>query len=158
MNSQVCYSTSYPFIIKIMVAGQMTMFSLQNNRRPVKKSENLNKYSPFFIIFPLPIMLKFTAHFTSVYLFTCVAKAVTSQRSRDINLSKFLKIHTNKMACKPNRLRSACALVHADSKDSDQTMSGCLFMHLPILVCPQSLNPYLPIMLLFCSVKTLIRL
>ena len=30
---------------------------------------------------------------------------------------------TNKMACKPNRLRSACALVHADSKDSDQTMS-----------------------------------
>ena len=40
-----------------------------------------------------------------------------------INLSKFLKIQTNKMACKPNRLRSACAFVHADSKDSDQTMS-----------------------------------
>ena len=117
------FSTSYPFIIKIIVAGQMTMFSLQNKRRLVKKSENLNKYSPFFIIFSLPVMLKFTAHFTSVHLCTCVAKAVTSRRSRDINLSKFLKIHTNKMACKPNRLRSACALVHADSKDSDQTMS-----------------------------------
>ena len=119
----MCFPTSYPFIIKIIVAGQMTMFSLQNKRRLVKKSENLNKYSPFFIIFPLPVMLKFTAHFTSVHLFICVAKAVMSRRSRDINLSKFLKIHTNKMACKPNRLRSACALVQADSKDSDQTMS-----------------------------------
>ena len=39
------------------------------------------------------------------------------------NLSKFLKIQTNKMACKANRLRSACALVRADSEDSDQTMS-----------------------------------
>ena len=99
------------------------VFFLQNKRRLVKKLENLNKYSPFFIIFLLPVMLNFTAHFTSVHLFTCVAKAVTSRRSQDINLSKFLKIQTNKMACKPNRLRSACALVHADSKDSDQTMS-----------------------------------
>ena len=119
----MCFSTSYPFINKIIVAGQMTMFSLQNKRRLVKKSENLNKYSPIFIIFPLPVMLKFAAHSTSVHLFTCVAKAVTSRRSRDITLSKFLKIHTNKMACKSTRLRSACALVHADSKDSDQTMS-----------------------------------
>ena len=41
-------------------------------------------------------MLKFTAHFISVHLLTCVAKAVTPRRSRDINLSKFLKIQKNK--------------------------------------------------------------
>ena len=52
-------------------------------QRLVKKSENLNKYGPFFIIFPLPVMLKFTVHFTAVHLFTCVAKAVTSRRSRE---------------------------------------------------------------------------
>ena len=54
------------------------MFSLRNKRRLVKKSENLNKYGPFFIIFPLPVMLKFTVHTAAVHLFTCVAKAVTS--------------------------------------------------------------------------------
>ena len=59
------------------------MFSLRNKRRLMKKSVNLNKYGPFFIIFPLPIMLKFTVHITAVHLFTCVAKAVTSRRSRE---------------------------------------------------------------------------
>ena len=65
------------------MAGQKTMFSLRDKRRLVKKSEDLNKYGPFFIIFPLPVMLKFTVHFTAVHLFTCVAKAVTSRRSRE---------------------------------------------------------------------------
>ena len=65
------------------MAGQKTMFSLRNKRRLVKKSENLNNYGPFFIIFPLPVMLKFTVHITAVHLFTCVAKAVTSRRSRE---------------------------------------------------------------------------
>ena len=51
----------------------------------MKKSENLIKYGPFFIIFPLPVMLKFTVHTTAVHLFTCVAKAVTSRRSRDLD-------------------------------------------------------------------------
>ena len=60
------------------------MFSFRNKRRLVKKSENLNKYGPFFIIFPLPIMLKFTVHITAAHLFTCVAKAVTSRRSREL--------------------------------------------------------------------------
>ena len=59
------------------------MFSLRNKRRLMKKSVNLNKYGPFFIIFPLPVMLKFTVHITAVHLFTCVAKAVTSRRSRE---------------------------------------------------------------------------
>ena len=59
------------------------MFSFRNKRRLVKKSENLNNYGPFFIIFPLPVMLKFTVHITEVHLFTCVAKAVTSQRSQE---------------------------------------------------------------------------
>ena len=61
------------------------MFSLRNKRRLMKKSVNLNKYGPFFIIFPLPVMLKFTVHITAVHLFTCVAKAVTSWRSRESN-------------------------------------------------------------------------
>ena len=44
------------------------MFSLRNKRRLMKKSVNLNKYGPFFIIFPLPVMLKFTVHITAVHL------------------------------------------------------------------------------------------
>ena len=67
----------------MIMAGQMTMFSLRNKRRLVKKSDNLNKYGPFFIIFPLPVMLMFTVHITAVHLFTCVAKAVTSRQSRE---------------------------------------------------------------------------
>ena len=73
-----------------------------------------------------------------------------------INLSKFLKIQTNKMACKPNRLRSACALVHADSKDSDQTMSILRLIGV-LAVCScicQSKLGYLPIRydtVLFCE-------
>ena len=59
------------------------MFFLRNKRRLVRKSVNLNKYGPFFIIFPLPVMLKFTVHITPVHLFTCVAMAVTSRRSRE---------------------------------------------------------------------------
>ena len=59
------------------------MFSLRNKRRLMKISVNLNKYGPFFIIFPLTVMLKFTVHVTAVHLFTCVAKAVTSRRSRE---------------------------------------------------------------------------
>ena len=59
------------------------MFSFRNKRVLVKKSENLIKYGPFFIIFPLPVMLKFTVHTTAVHLFTCVAQAVTSRRSRE---------------------------------------------------------------------------
>ena len=62
------------------------MFSLRNKRRLMKKSVNLNKYGPFFIIFPLPVMLKFTVYITGVHLFTCVAKAVTSRRSRELEL------------------------------------------------------------------------
>ena len=61
------------------------MFSFRNKRVLVKKSENLIKYGPFFIIFPLPVMLKFTVHTTAVHLFTCVAKAVTSRRSRELH-------------------------------------------------------------------------
>ena len=60
------------------------MFSLRNKRRLMKKSVNLNRYGPFFIIFPLPVMLKFTVHITAVHLFTCVAMAVTSRRSREL--------------------------------------------------------------------------
>ena len=60
------------------------MFSFRNKRVLVKKSENLIKYGPFFIIFPLPVILKFTVHTTAVHLFTCVAKAVTSRRSREL--------------------------------------------------------------------------
>ena len=70
-------------IIKLIVAGQKTMFSLRKKCRLMKKSVNLNKYSPFFIIFPIPVMLKFTVPITAVHLFTCVAKAVTSRRSRE---------------------------------------------------------------------------
>ena len=54
------------------------MFSLPNKRRLMQKSVNLNKYGQIFIIFPLPVMLKFTVHITAVHLFTCVAKAVAS--------------------------------------------------------------------------------
>ena len=74
-------------IIKIIAAGQKTMFSFRNKRRLMKKSVNLNEYGPFFIIFPLPVMLKFTVHITAVHLFTCVAKAVTSRRSRELEAS-----------------------------------------------------------------------
>ena len=66
------------------------MLSLQNKRRLVKKSENLNKYGPFFIIFPFPVMLKFTAHFTLVHLFTCVPKAVTLRKSREFTISTLI--------------------------------------------------------------------
>ena len=72
-----------------------------------------------------------------------------------INLSKFLKIQTNKMACKPNRRRSACALVHAEQRlwpnnvniQADRSL-GCLFMH------QSSKLGYLPthyVTLLFCE-------
>ena len=83
--SIICENRCY-YIIKIIVAGQKTMFSLRNKRRLMKKSVNLNKYGPFFIIFPLPVMLKFTVHITAVHLFTCVAMAVTSRRSRESNV------------------------------------------------------------------------
>ena len=71
------------------------MFSFRNKRVLVKKSENLIKYGPFFIIFPLPVVLKFTCHTTAVHLFTCVAKAVTSRRSREFseNWSNAEKFH-----------------------------------------------------------------
>ena len=54
------------------------------------------------------------------------------------------------MACKPNRLKSACALVHADSKDSDQTMSilrligARLFVHASANSGQSSKLGYLP--------------
>ena len=71
-----------------------------NKRRLVKKSENLNKYGPFFIIFPLPVMLIFTVHFTAVHLFTCVAKAVTSRRSREyMQGSLDISAHNNFGSC-----------------------------------------------------------
>ena len=44
------------------------MFFLRIKRRLVKKSENLKECSTFFIIFLLPVMLKFTVQFTSVHL------------------------------------------------------------------------------------------
>ena len=55
------------------------MFFLRIKRRLVKKSENLNECSTFFIIFLLPVMLKFTVQFTSVHLFIPgrVAQSVT---------------------------------------------------------------------------------
>ena len=55
------------------------MFFLQIKRTLVKKSENLNECSTFFIIFLLPVMLKFTVQFTSVHLFIPgrVAQSVT---------------------------------------------------------------------------------
>ena len=67
------------------------MFFFRNKHVLVKKSENLNKYGPFFIIFPLPVMLKFTVHITAVHLFTCVAKAVTSRRSREYHVCRLRK-------------------------------------------------------------------
>ena len=60
------------------------MFFLRIKRRLVKKSENLNECSTFFIIFLLPVMLKF--QFTSVHLFICAAKAVASRRSRECSI------------------------------------------------------------------------
>ena len=62
------------------------MFFLRIKRRLVKKSENLNECSMFFIIFLLPVMLKFTVQFTSVHLFICADKAVTSRRSRECSI------------------------------------------------------------------------
>ena len=62
------------------------MFFLRIKRRLVKKSENLNECSTFFIIFLLPVMLKFTVQFTSVHLFISAAKAVTSRRSRECSI------------------------------------------------------------------------
>ena len=64
------------------------MFFLRIKRRLVKKSENLNECSTFFIIFLLPVMLKlkFTVQLTSVHLFICAAKAVTSRRSRECSI------------------------------------------------------------------------
>ena len=61
------------------MVGQKTMFFLRIKRRLVKKSENLNECSTFFIIFLLPVMLKFTVQFTSVHLFIPgrVAQSVT---------------------------------------------------------------------------------
>ena len=55
------------------------MFFFRIKRRLVKKSENLNECSTFFIIFLLPVMLKFTVQFTSVHLFILgrVAQSVT---------------------------------------------------------------------------------
>ena len=55
------------------------MFFLRIKRRLVKKSENLNECSMFFIIFLLPVMLKFTVQITSVHLFIPgrVAQSVT---------------------------------------------------------------------------------
>ena len=55
------------------------MFFLRIKRRLVKKSENLNECSTFFIIFLLPVMLKFTVQFTSLHLFILgrVAQSVT---------------------------------------------------------------------------------
>ena len=66
--------------------GQKTMFFLRIKRRLVKKSENLNKWGQFSIILLLPVMLKFTVQFSSVHLFTCVAKAVTSRRPRECSI------------------------------------------------------------------------
>ena len=71
------------------MAGQKTMFSLRNKRRLMQNSVNLNKYGTIFIIFPLLVMLKFTVHITTVHLFTCVAKAVTSRPSRESSESQF---------------------------------------------------------------------
>ena len=65
------------------------MFSFRNKRSLMKKSVKLIKYGQFFIIFPLSVMLKFTVHITAVHLFTCVAKAVTSRRSREYQDSRF---------------------------------------------------------------------
>ena len=62
------------------------MLFLRIKRRLVKKSENLNECSMFFIIFLLPVMLKFTVQFTSVHLFICAAKAVTSRPSRECSI------------------------------------------------------------------------
>ena len=62
------------------------MFFLRIKRRLVKKSENLNECSAFFIIFLLPLMLKITVQFTSVHLFICAAKAVTSRQSQECSI------------------------------------------------------------------------
>ena len=64
------------------------MFSLRNKCRLMKKSVKLNKNGPFFIIFSLPVMLKFTVHITAIHLFTCVAKAVTSRQSREMAVTQ----------------------------------------------------------------------
>ena len=73
-------------INKLIVLGQKKMFFLRIKCRLVRKSENLNICSLFFINFLLPLMLKFTIQFTLVHLFTCVAKAVTSRRSRGCSI------------------------------------------------------------------------
>ena len=72
----------------------------------MKKSVNLYKYSPFFIISPLPVMLKFTFHITAVHLFTCVAKAVMSRRSREFLRKKGEKSYHDASAYRPISLTS----------------------------------------------------
>ena len=94
------------------------MFSLRNKRRLVKKSVNLNKYGPFFIIFPLPVMLKFTVHITAVHLFTCVAKAVTSRRSL------VLKSCAKNVGQVQNRLFRGCKEVYSIKNDQNKVQSA----------------------------------
>ena len=78
-------------IIKIIVAGQKTMFSLRNKRRLVKKSDNLNNYGPFFIIFPLPVKLKFKVDITTVHLFTSICTYIG--QFHGINLCRTWRVY-----------------------------------------------------------------
>ena len=41
-----------------------------------------------------------------------------------ISLSQLVKIQTNKIACRPTRLRATCELVHADSTDCGRPNCG----------------------------------
>ena len=61
------------------------MFFLRVKRRLVKKSENLNECSTFFIIFLLPVMLN-SLYNSPRYICLCAAKAVTSRRSRECSI------------------------------------------------------------------------
>ena len=58
------------------------MFSIQNKGRLVKKLENLNKYGPFFIIFPVTrnVEIHRPLH-CGTFEYLC---PVTSQRSREL--------------------------------------------------------------------------
>ena len=58
------------------------MFSIQNKGRLVKKSENLNKYSPFFIIFPVTRNVKIhRSLYRGTFVYLC---PVTSRRSQEL--------------------------------------------------------------------------
>ena len=83
-----------------------------SDRIPEKFFENVTPKRNLQTIKTFKIILYLQRAFTLFNVIIVIIPIIIS-----INLSKFLKIQTNKMACKPNRLRTACALVNEDSKE-----------------------------------------